>query len=75
MAIPPDVEMTPLRSSNVKEAGYDEEAKVLYVSFNSGGNYAYDAVDSATFQDLLTSNSPGGFVNRFLKATHESRRV
>lgn len=68
-------EMVPVRSSNVESAGYDEESQTLTVTFRSGHTYAYSGVGQSTYDDLLASNSPGSYLNRWLKGRHETRRL
>ena len=66
-------EMKPVRSSNVAAVGYEDGT--LYVEFLSGATYAYEGVDEAAYQDMLTASSPGSYLNRHIKDRHAVRRV
>ncbi len=67
-------EWTAVRSSNVARVGWDSEAEELLIEFKSGATYAYPSADEAAYQDLITSNSPGQYVNRWLRG-QPSRRL
>ena len=68
-------EMTPVRSSNIAEAGYDEESDTMTVTFRNGSTYTYSGVGKTAFDDLLTSPSPGSYLNRWIKNRHETTRI
>jgi hypothetical protein len=54
------VEVT--NSSSVRTVGYNLREKALFINFKNGTSYRYDAVPSATFDQLLASPSKGAFV-------------
>lgn len=55
--------MTPVVSSNIKEIGYNNESKELYVTFARGATYRYDSVPEVVYNQLKNSSSKGSFVN------------
>lgn len=68
------VEMVPVRSSNVSQVGFDEDSGELLVEFKSGAVYAYSNQSEAAYQDLLTTDSPGSYVSKWLR-NQPSRKV
>jgi len=61
------VEMHEVSSSNVGEIGYDDSSETLIVKFLSGTTYEYRGVPRAMFDEMLNSNSVGGFLNANIK--------
>lgn len=51
--------MTPVESSNIKEAGYDHDTHTLYLTFKQGATYAYASITVQEFQYLITADSVG----------------
>jgi hypothetical protein len=68
------VDMTPVRSSTVESVGWDADAQELVVEFKNGSRYVYPDAGQATYQDLLSSPSPGSYINRWLKNSHYRKR-
>ncbi len=64
---PMPAEMTPLKSSNVAAAGWDEDAQELIVQFANGSEYAYPQAGRTAYEDLITAASPGAYVARWLR--------
>lgn len=62
------VRMYDVNSSNVKAAGYDADAKRLYIQFLSRGNpvYSYENVPLSMWQALEMADSKGSWVHWFL---------
>lgn len=56
-----------LNSSNLASAEYDDERRVLIVTFRHGGTYEYSGVDADTASSLLSSASPGEYFARQIK--------
>lgn len=67
-------QMQPVKSSNLSYIGYDAEAKELHVTFAQGGTYIYSGVDATTYQNMLESESPGGFLHRNIRDRYPHRR-
>lgn len=56
-----------LNSSALQSAAYDDELNTLEVTFKNGNTYSFFAVPPDVFEELVTSNSPGGYYNRVIK--------
>jgi hypothetical protein len=69
------MERHPVKSSNVKAVGYDEEQKVLEVEFKSGGIYQYTGVQPEMYADLLAAESVGRFVSQVVRAGRRGLRI
>lgn len=66
----------PSHSSNIKSIGYNPERRELHVTFNHGGEYAYQDVDQEHFDTLKGHNSPGSYIHeQFVKPKHPFRKV
>jgi hypothetical protein len=69
------MEMQPVKSSNVKAVGYDEENKTLQVEFRSGGIYQYASVQPEMYADLLAAESVGRFVSQVVRSGRKGLRI
>lgn len=65
--------MIPVSSSNLSSVGY--ENGTLYISFNSGGLYAYYNVPASVYQDLITASSPGSYHAEYIKNVYRYQRI
>ena len=65
--------MTPVSSSNISSIGY--ENGTLYVSFHSGGLYAYSGVPVSVYQGLMSASSHGSYLARIVKGVYPYRRI
>ena len=68
----------PVKSSNVREIGYDPARWELYIVFKSGP-YVYFDVPRHLYADLLhtalSGESVGQFVNTFIKPAYRYQKV
>ena len=62
-------------SSSVVSVGYDADDQKLELEYVNGGVYQYFGVPDFVHRRLLTSNSPGAFVNAVVKPNYEFREV
>ena len=69
------MELTAVKSSNVRQIGYDAEAGVCRVVFKNGATYDYEGVDAETFAEFAKSESKGRFVARSLKGKFKTKRI
>lgn len=60
-----DIELQPVKSSNITAIGYSEQHQVLLVQFSSGSKYAYGSVTAEEWQELREAQSLG---SHFAKA-------
>lgn len=65
----------PISSSNIASIGYVPDSRVLEVEFNSGHVYHYRNVAPHHFDELLRTQSPGGYLHQHIKGAHEYERI
>lgn len=70
-----DIEMTPVKSSNVAAVGYDEETRTLRVEFIEGGTYELTGVPKEYYTGLIESPSPGSYYHRNLRDRFHADRI
>jgi hypothetical protein len=63
-------EMTPLSSSNIAAAGWDEDTRTLTVEFSSGSTYTYSGVPRDVYEGLLSAPSAGSFFARQIRGRY-----
>jgi hypothetical protein len=77
--MPVTLVMQRVRSSNVREIGYDAALGDLYVRFKTGTAYVYSGVPSpcwlALQQVVQTEGSIGTFVNTAIKPVYAFKKV
>lgn len=61
------MKLTPVKSSNIEGAHYDEASKTLTVKFKSGGQYSYGGVVKEHYDGLLKAESPGGYLHKNIR--------
>ena len=64
-----------VRSTSVREAGYDMATQTLDLRFSGGGVYRYDAVPQAVYEALIGADSPGRFVNDQIRGRFRCHRI
>ena len=65
----------PVRSSNIKSIGYDEETKVLEVEFHDGSVYQYYSVPASVHQGLMAAASHGNYFHKHIRDEYRCRQV
>lgn len=60
------MERSPLASSSVASAGYDEDTRVLEIEFKSGRIYQFEDVPPGVFDWLLRTPNKGVYVARMI---------
>jgi lysyl-tRNA synthetase class 2 len=71
----PRIRRRPVRSSSVREAGYDADTQTLDLRFTSGSVYRYDAVPQPLYDALLQAQSAGRFVNDQIRGRFRCHRM
>jgi len=61
------------RSSVIKSADYDPEARTLDVTFRTGRRYTYFDVSEDIFDALITASSAGEYFNAHIRDRHSCR--
>jgi lysyl-tRNA synthetase class 2 len=64
------MEMTPVKSSNIKAIGHDPAAKKLRVEFTNGGLYEYQDVAPHHYSTMLSHESPGKYFAQHVRGSH-----
>ena len=65
-------EMHPVDSTNIEAIGYDESSQELYVRFlESGDTYVYFGVEEWVFDEMMQSDSKGGYLNQEVKGSYD----
>lgn len=77
---PPAIKMSPCKSSNIHEHGYDPTTRTLAVRFKGrdgkpGDLYHYHDVTPTTHAAMLKAESIGSFLNAHVKATHKAKKI
>ena len=65
--------MEDVNSSNLKKVGHD--GNDLFLEYSSGALYKYSDVPQSLYEELLTSESKGKFVNACVKGKYEFKRL
>lgn len=67
--------MIQVTSRNLSSVGYDAATSTLYVSFHSGGTYAYFGVPANVYSELMQAPSKGQYHRRFIKFSYPYHRL
>lgn len=63
-------------SSSVEAAGYDPQTRRLFLRFRGSGKaYVYYGVEARVFDELLTADSIGRYVNDEIKGVYSFSRL
>lgn len=66
---------TPVKSSNIKSAGYSAADQQLEVEFSNGSVYRYDGVPPQVHADLMASESIGRAFGQLVRNKFEGKRL
>jgi hypothetical protein len=69
------MEWTTLRSSNLKEAGFDAQSNVLEIVFSDGGRYRYAGVPESVYRGLLSASSAGRYFHQEIRDRYPATRL
>jgi len=69
------MERSPLASSSVASAGYDEVTRVLEIEFTSGRIYQFEEVPRGVFDWLLRTPNKGSYVARMINNVYRYQDV
>lgn len=67
------MELREVESSNISKIGYDTDA--LIVEYKSGARYKYEGVPKALYEEFLTADSKGRFMNSNIKGKYTYERA
>lgn len=68
-------ELIPIKSTNIKKAGYNPETEVLTIIFKTGKVYEYLEVPEKTWDNFLDNKSAGSFFHKEIKNAYEFMEV
>ena len=68
-----EVEIT--RSGMISKIAYDASERLLTLTFNSGGAYAYKDISKEIFDGLLAAESAGKYYHAHIKSKYDHERV
>ena len=66
---------TPVTSSNVVAVGYDVNTMTLEVEFKHGSIYEYFDVPEVVYQEFMTADSVGTYLNQNIKKNHRYTKI
>lgn len=64
------INMTPVKSSNIKACGYDPDKKTMAVEFADGSLYHYADVSKSDYDDLVSAKSVGSHFHKHIKGVY-----
>lgn len=70
-----EIKWSSVESSNIAMIGYDDETEELHVKFNSGAEYVYNDVPEEVFEEFLSADSKGQYLNEHIKGKYQYRKV
>lgn len=68
------MERTPVVSSNINSIGYDASSSILEVEFKSG-IYQYFGVPEYIYDELMSADSQGVYLNANVKGTFHYEQI
>jgi hypothetical protein len=68
------MEMQEIKSSNIKAAGYDLDAKKMRVRFGNGTEYDYP-VSLEVFNEFIAAKSQGSYFTAVIRGTYTGTKV
>lgn len=69
------MERISVSSSNVASIGYDSDSSTLEIEFKNGAIYQYFDVSQRVYEDLISSDSVGGFLASNIKGFYRFSKV
>lgn len=65
----------PVASSNLVSMGYDPDSETLEIEFRNGTIYQYYNIPQALYEQFVTANSMGSFLNTHIRNAYPYSRV
>ena len=66
---------TPVKSSNIKAVGYDQETYTIEVEFHTGGIYQYTGVPEQVYRGFMQSASKGSYFHDHIRNRYAFKQV
>lgn len=70
-----EIELKPVKSTNIAKIGHDEKTEELQIEFKDGAVYAYDGVPAFAHRELIEAKSIGGHFHKLIKSKYKFRKV
>jgi hypothetical protein len=67
--------MVPVESSNIAAVGHDVRTNELHVHFKNGSKSVWSDVHRIFFQNMLTAESKGKYLNQRIKGSFPHRKL
>lgn len=64
-----------VQSSHLASVGYNSQAAILEIEFNSGSVYQYYSVPTAIYEGLMSADSHGRFFHAYIRDVYPYQRV
>ena len=71
----PKIARTPVASSMMRSAGYDETHAVLEIEFTAGTIYRYHAVPQREWRGLMEAHSKGRYFDAHIRDKYPASKV
>ena len=69
------MEREPVDSSNIATIGYDVDSQTLEIEFLSGGVYQYFDVPEQIYEDIMSADSAGKYLNTNVKGVYRYSKI
>jgi hypothetical protein len=69
------MEWTTLRSTNLKEVGFDIQSNQLEIVFADGGRYRYSGVPESIYRGLVSASSAGRYFHQKIRDVYPATRL
>lgn len=69
------MDRTLLKSSNIREVGYDKDSRILEILFVDGGLYHYFEVPESVYRGILSAPSAGKYFHAHIRDRYRCKRV
>lgn len=66
--------LRPVESEMLVAAGYDHNSRILQVVFTTGGTYRYKNVPSDKYDELMSAESIGQYMRKYIIGQYEYDR-
>jgi hypothetical protein len=69
------MKLKPVDSEMLTFVGYDAQARILKVVFNTGGTYQYKEVPASEYEKLMSAESIGQYMHRYIIDHYDHERL
>ena len=67
------VQMTPVKSSNIAELGWNDG--VMHVKFSNGGLFSYAGITNQMYNELLNAKSIGSHFGKYIRPKFKGTKL